>query len=99
MCFFHDLPVLAMRAARLLHLSHCSVQCTRQQLFAVRIDAALRAHVPDLIRAVRSVHMLSHGHVRSVSMSMKYRVSFHCLLYKVQHNFFLAVVAIIIISM
>ena len=23
-----------MRAARLLHLSHCSVQCTRQQLFA-----------------------------------------------------------------
>ena len=75
-----------MLAALTVDRARCSVQRVRQQLFVACSDAAFRAHLPDLFRAARSVHVLSHGHLRSVSMSMKYRVCFHCELYKVDNK-------------
>ena len=76
--FLRVLPVLAVRAARLLPLVDCSVQCARQQLFTVHSDAAFGAHVPELIKAARCVHVLSHGHAVSVTVRSMLCVSFPC---------------------
>ena len=76
--FLRVLPVLAVRAARLLPLADCSVQCARQQLFTVHSDAAFGAHVPKLIKAARCVHVLSHGHAVSVTVRSMLCVSFPC---------------------
>ena len=70
--------MLAVRAARLLPLPDCSVQCERQQLFTVHSDAAFGAHVPELIKAARCVHVLSHGHAVSVTVRSMLCVSFPC---------------------
>ena len=70
--------MLAVRAARLLPLADCSVQCARQQLFTVHSDAAFGAHVPELIKAARCVHVLSHGHAVSVTVRSMLCVSFPC---------------------
>ena len=41
-------------------------------------DAAFGAHVPELIKAARCVHVLSHGHAVSVTVRSMLCVSFPC---------------------
>ena len=56
-------PVLAMRAAKLLTLAQSSLQLDMQQLIGVRNDPAFRADGPDLSSAQPALSMCCRGHM------------------------------------